>query len=489
MVLPRTKQLDLSSLQVNSKERAFERALSIFHEAAERVPAYKDFLKKEGVQHGYVQSETDFAQIPLTDKSNYFSQYSLEDLSWDGALGNAKYVSTSSGSTGTPFFWPRGEEQDIVIGLITQRIYEDIFDAKHGTTLFVNSFSLGTWIAGMEFFNSIRWAAEHGTHITVVTPGIDKEEAINQIKKLAPLFSRVILAGYPPFVKDILDHGIANGIDWKGVDLKLLFGGEAVSENWKSKVITLIGRDSNELDRVVTVYGMAESGIVAHETPVSTLLRRRLNELSETIPGLPNQDEVMGMYQYYPLARYFEIAPGANIVLTANAGLPLIRCSTRDNGGLIETNILTDDSFQTLAKQDNLDLKQWQLPFIYLNGRKDLSVSLYALNIYIENIKYALESSQHTPHLSGLFTMHVSQKDNLDQKFEIVVELSKETTPSQALADALAKEIVSKVSLVNSEYAKLHSSISEKAHPHITLVRHGDIQTTPGRKHKWVKRA
>ncbi|MDP1707237.1 MAG: hypothetical protein Q8L30_01670 [bacterium] len=491
MTFSRIKELDPSSASLNSKKRAFARALRLFHEAAERVPAYKDFLKKKKVRHELVRSEADFVQVPLTDKPNYFSRYSLENLSWNGSLASSKYVSTSSGSTGVPFFWPRGEEQDVIIGLMTQHIYEDIFDAKSGTTLFVNSFSLGTWIAGIEFFNSVRWAAEHGTPITVVTPGIDKEEAVNQIKKLSPLFSKVVISGYPPFVKDILDHGIMNGVDWKKMDLKLLFAGEAVSELWKEKVLALAGRSSNDHARTTNIYGMAEAGVVAHETPVSTLLRRNLKNIAKKVTGLPDSDTVTGLYQYYPLARYFEVVSDDNLVLTANAGLPMIRYNTRDNGGIIEQDAFAGKEgreLSILAKRQGINLEKWQLPFVYLHGRKDLSVSLYALMIYNENIKYALEHSQYTRQLSGLFTMSVTHLENLDQRFEIIVELSKGVAPSTTLAEALANEIVTKICSINSEYAKLHSVIGDKAKPHITLVPQGGIQTIPGKKHKWVKR-
>ena len=299
----------------------------------------------------------------------------------------------------------------------------------------------------------------------------------------------MILAGYPPFVKDILDHGIMSGVDWKNIDLKLLFAGEAVSEIWKEKLLRIIGKDGGTFDQAINVYGMAESGIVAHATPVSTLLRRNLEELKKTIPNLPDADQVMGMYQYYALARYFEVTSGDSIVLTANAGLPLIRCGTRDNGGILEQEILADDSLKMVAEQNGIDLKQWQLPFVYLCGRKDLSISLYALNVYIENVKYALETSHYTSQLSGFFTMHVASTEALDQRFEITIELAKDIVPSTALAEALAQEIVAKVSLVNSEYAKLHSTIGDRAKPHVTLVPQGGIQTIPGRKHKWIKRA
>lgn len=491
MNFPHIENLDPSSSLLNSKKRSFARALRLFHEAAERVPAYKHFLKKERIRHTSIENENDFMQIPLTDKPNYFSRYSLKELSWDGSLEHAKYVSTSSGSTGTPFFWPRGEEQDHVVGLMQQNIYRHIFGAYQGTTLFVNSFSLGTWIAGIEFFNAARWAAEHGTQVTIVTPGIDCVETINQIKRLSPLFSRIILAGYPPFIKDILEHGIERGVDWKCMDIRLLFAGEAVSEKWRAWVLGLIGKNEWSPTQTTNIYGMAETGVVAHETPISQLLCRNLKNLAQTRPYFPDTSRVTGIYQYYPLARYFEIVSSDSIVLTANAGLPLIRYNTRDNGGILLQNDLVDvvdESFALLAKRNGISLAQWQLPFVYLYGRKDLSVSLYALIIYNENIKYALEHSRYYTRLSGLFTMTVVHTRNMNQQLRILIEMSKGTRPTTSFRNALTEEIINNVSSVNSEYAKLYSAVGTRARPHITLVPYGNIQTIRGKKHKWVKR-
>lgn len=471
------------------EEKAFINALQLFHEAAEQVPAYKDFLNNAGIKHLDIQSKEAFLHVPLTDKVNYFSKYSLQELSWNGTLANAKYISKSSGSTGVPFFWPRGEAQDMVIGNLTQPIYEKIFSANQGTTLFVNSFSLGVWIAGMEFFNSSRWAAEHGTPITVITPGIDKEETVNQIKKLAPMYSRVILAGYPPFIKDILDHGSANGVEWATIHMNFLFGGEAVSEVWRDNILARAGIIEDSLTRSVNIYGMAESGIVAHETPTSILLRRCLIDGSVATPLLPDMAKVSGLYQYDPMVRYFERGVEDSIVITANAGLPLIRYNTCDNGGILPVTILDDPSLVIHAKESHVDLSQWQRPFIYLYGRKDFSISFYALIIYNENIKYALEHSQYGAQCSGLFIMSVDYAENMDQRFDITIELSQDIEPSEKTSRELAKDIAENISLVNSEYAKLYGSIGERALPNVTLLAYGQIETTPGRKHRWVKRS
>ena len=490
MGLSTITSLDPGSQSANSEQAGFRKALRLFREASERVPAYKDFLKKAKIRPGSIRSASDFSQIPLTDKINYIGNYSLEQMSWGGTLSRARYVSTSSGSTGTPFFWPRGVEQDAVISAMFRHIYERIFDSKRGRTLFVDSFALGTWIAGLEFYNATKQVADFGSNIVVVTPGIDKAEAINQIKKLSPLFDRVVLGGYPPFAKDIIEHGSISGIDWQSFDLRLFFGGEAISDVWRDKVTALIGKSGSPTG-AVNVYGMAEAGVVAHETPVSVLFRKALKDASFSDSGFPESEKVLGMYQYYPTARFFEVAGESSLVITANAGLPLIRYDTRDSGGILTHERVMGACGRQLshaAKQHKTDLKKWLLPFVYLYGRKDLSISLYALNIYVENVKHALENSKLAPHLSGLFTMGVEHTKNLDQQFAVTVELSRGAEPSATLADTLMHEIVASLRKLNTEYSKLHSVVGERAMPKVTLVRYGEIQTVPGRKHKWIKR-
>src|SRR3989344_8372675 len=66
------------------------RALSVFHEAAARVPAYKDFLKKHKVRPDTIHTIKDFTRLPAPDKRSYINAYSLKDRSWDGKIDAAK---------------------------------------------------------------------------------------------------------------------------------------------------------------------------------------------------------------------------------------------------------------------------------------------------------------------------------------------------------------------------------------------------------------
>jgi len=487
MTYSKLTALNPHSATANTDVRGFKRALSLFKAAAKRVPAYADFLKKHEVDAQAVNTAADFQQVPLTDKLTYFGSYALDELSWDGTL-DARYISTSSGSTGVPFFWPRGEDQELTSGLIFSNVYEHIFASKKSSTLVVNSFALGTWIAGFEFYNAAKFSTEKGNRLTIVTPGIDQQETIRQIKKLAPEFEQVVILGYPPFVKDVIDRGAAEGIDWAKRQVSLFTGGEAVTELWRERMMEKLGR-SGDVRGFVNVYGMAETGIVAHSTPLSLLLKKNSNGFIKDDPG--SGRELTGLYQYYPEARYLECLTDSSIVLTSNAGLPLVRYDTRDTGGILDratTGSYIKENLGADAKKYDLDLKKWQLPFVYLYGRKDLAVSFYALLIYVDNIKTALDRSSVSRQLSGLFVMNVTHTENIDQQFEITVELGRDARVDSDVAGTLTREIIQTLCEVNSEFAKLFSSMGDRARPHVTLVPFGAIDTVPGRKHKWVRK-
>src|ERR1043166_6455559 len=90
--IPRFFNFDIKSFQnllITKSEDYWQklgedRALSLFHLAAKRVPAYKYFLKKNRVNETKIKTIRDFNLVPVTDKHNYVSVYPLKDRSWDG---------------------------------------------------------------------------------------------------------------------------------------------------------------------------------------------------------------------------------------------------------------------------------------------------------------------------------------------------------------------------------------------------------------------
>ncbi len=320
----------------------------------------------------------------------------------------------------------------------------------------VNTFALGSWVAGFEFYNATRRCALGGFNITVITPGAEIDTVIKEVKSLGGFFDQIILSGYPPFVRDIIEAGVDFGVDWAKLNTKLLVAGEAVSIPWKLKTLDLIG--TADMGAIINVYGMAECGIIGYETEASTKILRK----SSLIP-----QETIGLYQYDAEKRFLEIDDRNHIILTVDAGIPLVRYDTMDEGRLIE------------ATGENT--------MVCLFGRRDSAVTIYGVNIFADTIKSALDCAQDRTHLTGKFIMQ-GATDNDTQLLIIFCELANNKKPSKKLNYQIMTTVFNELSKTSLEYKKLLTMIGDKAKPKIVLKKFGTVGYKAGRKHKWVKK-
>lgn len=466
-------------------------ALKLFHTTAERVPAYKDFLRKENVKHAQIRTYDDFTKyVPIVDKKNYLSKYPLSELCLEGDMFKNRIISVSSGSSGTPFYWPRGLEQDLEGAEMFGEIYDNIFQMNEKSTLLVICFSMGTWIAGSFTTAASFGYADKGRPINIVTPGLEKEEAINVIKSLSSLYEQVVIVGYPPFVKDVIEGGKRAGIKWPKIKTRLLMAGEAFSEEWRNYILKMIQSDDPYYD-TSNIYGSADAGILGNETPLSILVRRIYNQRPKNRREVFGVSTLPSLVQYEPEYRHFE-AVDNELIFTANAGVPLVRYNIHDTGGVLSYDDAINPIKERLALEAarrKIDISAWRRPFVYLNGRKDFSVTIYAVNIYPENIKSALIDRRVQRWVTGRFTMATMNYSDMDQYFEINVELADDFVV-KAQHQALIEEIVlQKLIRVNTEFRKLYSAIGVKALPKVHFIKFGDPNYfARGVKHKWVKK-
>ena len=112
----------------------------------------------------------------------------------------------SSGSSGTPTIWPRSLADELHVTQRFEQVFRT-FGADRRSTLAVVCFPLGTWVGGLFTTACVRHLAAKGFPITTVAPGNNKAEILRVIPELAPHFEQVVLLGYPPFVKDVIDSG------------------------------------------------------------------------------------------------------------------------------------------------------------------------------------------------------------------------------------------------------------------------------------------
>src|SRR5579864_6020119 len=253
------------------------RAIRLFHEMSRRVPAYKDFLESHHFAPSSVRSIEDFKKIPAIHKDNYLRHYPKAMLCWDGDFGHGQWViSTTSGSTGQPYYFPREESQDWQYALTAELYLRNNFKIQNKSTLYIVAFPMGAWIGGLFTYEALKIVAEHGGYdLSIITPGIQKQEVINAVRQLGNNFDQIIIGAYAPFLKDILDDGIREGIDWASYKLGFVFSAEAFTERFRDYVLE-VTNSKDKLRTTLNHYGTVDLGTMSHETPETILIRRQL---------------------------------------------------------------------------------------------------------------------------------------------------------------------------------------------------------------------
>ena len=463
--------------------------LALFHDVAAHVPAYKAFLEKQGIPYRSIQTFEDFAKLPLITKNNYHSRYPLADLCYNGQLDACDTIAVSSGSTGNPTFWPRFLTDELQIATRFEQIFHDSFYADTRRTLAVICFTLGTWVGGMYTTNCCRYLASKGYPITVITPGNNKEEIFRVVQELGTAFEQVVLLGYPPFLKDVIDSGIARGMEWQRYQIKLVMAGEVFSEEWRDLLGERVGSKNPCYDSV-SLYGTADAGVLGNETPLSICIRRFLAGHPDAARDLFGESRLPTLVQYDPLNRFFEVQDGT-LLFSGDNGIPLVRYHISDNGGLISyeamLKFLAESGFDpvaTLQQQGGRGIHQ--LPFVYVFGRSNFTVSYFGANIYPENVTVGLEQLVIREWVTGKFVLQVKEDADQNRFLSVVVELAPGVEGSEEKREAIASSILSQLLRLNSEFANYVPAQYQM--PQVMLTPTGDPEYFPiGVKHRYTR--
>jgi phenylacetate-CoA ligase len=138
----------LLSNELRIREIGEKNAVLLFKQASKNVPAYRHFLKKHNINSTSVKSISDLANVPPTTKENYITKYSIRDRCWFGNHLNSDMISTSSGTTGKPNYWPRDLLTEINGAYQHEFVLNNVLLINRQKILFINGFAMGNWIAG-----------------------------------------------------------------------------------------------------------------------------------------------------------------------------------------------------------------------------------------------------------------------------------------------------------------------------------------------------
>lgn len=444
--------------------------LALFHDVVASVPAYPKFLTEQGVDPAEVRTFEDFQHLPMTSKANYQSRYPLPELCRGGRIGDM--IAVSSGSSGTPTIWPRSAGDEVHITQRFEQVFR-AFGADSRSTLAVICFPLGTWVGGLFTLACVRHLAAQGFPVTSVAPGNNKAEILRVLPELAPHFEQVVLLGYPPFVKDVVDSGSG----WDDHDVKMVFAGEVFSEEWRDLVASR-GGVQDPVRGTASLYGTADAGVLGNETPQSVSIRRFLAGRPDLARELFGDARLPTLVQYDPASRFFEVHNGT-LLFSGDNGVPLVRYHIADEGG-----VLTYQEMQEFCGRNGfVPVDGPELPFVYVFGRSLFTVSFFGANIYPENVTVGLEQPGISDWVTGKFVLETYEDDDRDLRLRVTVELAKDKDGDPA---ALAGSVRDQLLRLNSEFA--HYVPAERQLPEVVLRLTGDPEYFPvGVKHRYTR--
>jgi phenylacetate-CoA ligase len=470
-------------------EGGVEAALEVAMQTAANVPAYRAFLAEHDLAPEAITAETDLCSLPVLTKQNYLLRYPLPDLCRDGKLESCDMIAVSSGSTGSPCFWPRFLTDELAITVRFEQIFHDSFRADERRTLVVICFALGTWVGGMYTAACCRHLALKGYPLTVITPGNNREEIFRVVQELGSLYEQVVLCGYPPFLKDVIDAGRARSIDWTLYGIKLVMAGEVFSEEWRTLVGERVGMRDLVADSA-SLYGTADAGVLGNETPLSVCIRRFLAQHPEASRALFGESRLPTLVQYDPRSRCFEVQEG-QLLFTGDNGIPLVRYNILDTGGLVPyaemLAFLADYGFDPITELGPERRGVRPLPFVYIFGRSNFTISYFGANIYPENITVGLEQPGIREWVTGKFVLETREDSDRNRSLVVTVELAPGELPHSGRQQTAADSILTHLLRLNSEFANYVPA--EHQPPEVILRPTGDPDYFPtGVKHRYTRR-
>lgn len=470
-------------------------SLELFRRAVKELPAYRKFLNSHGVDPAAIKNSTDLRSVPLTSKKSYLQKYPLDDLIWPAAVNDLILFCATSGSTGEPYYFPRDDKLAWQYSIMLEQ-YLKSSSYGAGSTLVIIGFGMGVWIGGVFTQRAFEIAgARMKRPLALLPAGYNKAEIFKALKKLAPRFEQTVIVGYPPFVKELVDEAPAEDIDLRKLHVRFLFAAEAFTETFRDYICEKAGVTDPVRD-TLNIYGTADIGAMAYETPLSILIRRLVIKDPKLYDALFGQTEkTPTLAQYNPEFISFEEVEG-EVVLTGDSAMPLIRYAVGDHGG-----VLTYDRIKEVMASYavNLDAEiqkagigkfiNRQHPFVFVYERVNMAVTLHGIIIYPEFIKEGLLQTEPARHFTERFTMATKNDADHNQFIQINIELKKGLEPSPPLEEEARKYIRESLVKRSSEFAEVSRSRSADRLIQVVLWPNGHPRYfAPGTKQKWAQK-
>jgi phenylacetate-CoA ligase len=434
-----------------------------FETARRRCPAYAQFIASHPGAVVTLNGWTpDFSRIPAMDKKNYVLVYPIAERCLEGKLPmRGSVIDESSGSTGKPNNWVRGPEERQAVARIMQIALHQMLGGK--PIFFLNAFALGPWATGM----CVSGAIVDVCLLKNVGPDVNK--IINTLRDFGPGY-RYVIAGYPPFLKGLVD---STEVEWEKYDLCAFYGGEGITEPMRDYLL-------KKFKKVYGDYGASDLEINIAAESDFTIAIRRLMEASPSLRKRLNKgkgDKTPTVLQYNPMDYLIEENEEGEVLVTlcrSSNVAPKIKYNIHDLG-----HVLGYDELLAILREEGVDVSKLppplvQLPVLFLYGRSDLSAQFYGCKILPSEIEGILMSMPEIAPSFSSFTLITWEDEKTNKRLTLAVEL-REGAALPTDIEPLRGTILSKLEACNQDYRESkHMAEKNDALPVLEFYAKGD---------------
>ena len=212
----------------------------------------------------------------------------------------------------------------------------------------------------------------------------------------------------------------------------------------------------------------------------SVAIRRLAAERPDVRNRLFGADSRLPMvFQYNPLMHYVEVNADRELIFTITRSSllsPRVRYNVHDEGGILRYDEMAEALAAVGIDIDRLvsaaDGRNMRLPFLWVYGRRDFTMSVMGANIYPEDVEQCLYAEPDLARITRSFCQRLAETPNGGVRpcfmFEVDVE------PDEALKQRFATSILARLLALNADFRAAWTECPDTLVPQVELYRLGE---------------
>lgn len=284
----------------------------------------------------------------------------------------------------------------------------------------------------------------------------------SEIKSIAAKLNKektqTIIAGYPPFLKDLMDYAQKKGHDFAEFSAIGVVGGQAISEAMRDQLI------EHGFNQVYSSYGASDLDInLGVETEYEIVVRKAMEQNPGLARELYGENKGLPMvFHFDPMNHHAECGDEDEVIFTIarnDRSSPRIRYDLGDKGRVYASS----DVQALLTKYGIFQKPKTNLPLMFIWGR-DSTVVFNGANLAFTELERAVTTDKSLEAIVLKKAFYTYEDDEGVEKLEIWLELNEGIElPEEEEMHALAQDLLNNLVDLNQDFRYQVEKLDDEA--------------------------